>query len=85
MLTFPFHLPVHPAFQLILIGLWLLYVALYWRALVWILRASKFDSQDKILWFLVITLAPLIGLITFHTMCPPHILNPAPASPPPSD
>jgi hypothetical protein len=46
--------------------------------MVQILGASKFDSSDKILWFLVITLAPVIGIITFHAMCPPPLRNPPP-------
>lgn len=48
--------------------------------MVLILGASKFTSIDKILWFLVITLAPLIGIITFHVMCPPPLRNPPPES-----
>ncbi len=56
----------------------MVYICVYWRAMVLILGASKFQSIDKILWFLVITLAPLIGIITFHVMCPPPLRNPLP-------
>jgi hypothetical protein len=65
-----------PIFQILIAVLWLAYVALYWRGMVLVLKATKFDSIDKILWFLVITLAPVIGLITFHVMCPPPVRNP---------
>jgi len=73
MIPFNFTFPNSSLFALVLMLLWLVYMALYWRAMVQILRASKFDSQDKILWFLVITLAPVLGLITFHVMCPPPV------------
>jgi TctA family transporter len=70
-----FSLPMSSTFQILVAVLWLLYLVWYWRAMVRILAASKFTSEDKILWFLVITLAPLIGLITFQVMCPTHVLN----------
>ncbi len=70
-----FNLPMSSTFQILGVVLWLLYLVWYWRALVRILAASKFTSEDKILWFLVITLAPLIGLITFQVMCPTHVLR----------
>lgn len=59
--------------QILILLLWLVYIAIYWRAMVLVIRAGKFDSTDKILWFLIITMAPVIGLITFHVMCPPHV------------
>lgn len=75
-----FNLPMSSTFQILLGVLWLLYLVWYWRALVRILSASKFTSEDKILWFLVITFAPLIGLITFQAMCSTHVLNTPPTS-----
>jgi hypothetical protein len=65
-------------FALAIFVIWLVYICIYWRSMVQILGASKFDSSDKILWFLVITLAPVIGIITFHAMCPPPLRNPPP-------
>lgn len=82
MLPFKIDLPLSPLLQLLVFALWLAYLGWYWRALVRILAASRFDSTDKILWFLVITLAPLIGLLTFQVMCPPQVLNAAAAPPP---
>lgn len=73
MIPFNFSFSSGPVFQILIAVLWLGYIALYWRALVLVMRASKFDSTDKILWFLVITMAPVVGLITFHAMCPPHV------------
>ena len=70
-----FSLPMSSTFQILVAVLWLLYLVWYWRALVRILAANKFTSEDKILWFLVITLAPLIGLVTFQVMCPVHVLR----------
>jgi hypothetical protein len=72
MIPFKFSFSDGPIFIIVMV-LWLGYIALYWRALVLVIRASKFDTTDKILWFLVITMAPVIGLITFHSMCPPHV------------
>jgi hypothetical protein len=80
MIPFKFSLPPTPVFTVLIAVLWILYIGIYWRAMVLILGASKFTSIDKILWFLVITLAPLIGIITFHVMCPPPLRNPPPES-----
>ena len=84
---FKIDLPSSSLLNVLLLVAWLVYLAWYWRSMVQILAARAFDSADKILWFLVITLAPLLGLITFHAMCPPHVLNPVPrvddVSPPP--
>lgn len=52
-----------------------MYAILYWWTLLLILRAKRFEANDKILWFLVITMAPVIGIITFHVMCPPLVRN----------
>ncbi|SKA75482.1 hypothetical protein SAMN02745166_00032 [Prosthecobacter debontii] len=85
MIPFNFTFPNSSLFALVLMLLWLVYMALYWRAMVQILRASKFDSQDKILWFLVITLAPVLGLITFHAMCPPPVRESSMPPTPPAE
>lgn len=73
-----FSLPSSPVLGILLTLAWLAYICIYWRAMVLILGASKLDAQEKILWFLVITLAPLIGLVTFHVMCPPPMRNTPP-------
>jgi len=79
---FEFSFPTSAFFASLSFVPWLIYLYFYWKALGMILSASKFDSTDMILWFLVITMAPLIGLITFHAMCPPHVLNASAVSPP---
>jgi hypothetical protein len=73
MIPFNFSFGSGAVVQIFILVLWLVYMGLYWRGLVLIMKAGKFDSTDKMLWFLVITMAPVIGLITFHTMCPPHL------------
>jgi hypothetical protein len=85
MVPFKFSFPTSGGFPILLALLWLVYIALYWRALVLVIRASKFDTTDKILWFLVITMAPVIGLITFHAMCPPHLRELGTEGKPPGD
>ncbi len=56
----------------LLILLWIGCVIVYWRALFQIVGGGFLDTQEKILWFLVITLAPLIGLITYWISFPPE-------------
>ena len=73
MIPFNFSVGSGAVVQMLIATLWLIYMVLYWRGLVLIMKAGKFDSTDKMLWFLVITMAPVIGLITFHAMCPPHV------------
>jgi hypothetical protein len=84
MIPFKFSFSDGPIFIIVMV-LWLGYIALYWRALVLVIRASKFDTTDKMLWFLVITMAPVIGLITFHAMCPPHLRELGTDGKPPGD
>ncbi len=55
--------------------IWLVWLFLYWRALIQILGAPEFGTQEKILWFLVITFVPVIGLITYWMMGPEHIVD----------
>lgn len=57
---------------------WFVYVIIYWICLGRIVRANRFEATDKILWFLVITMAPVIGIITFWWICPAFVLNKAP-------
>lgn|GEM_PF-3140945 len=49
----------------VLISFSLAYTLIYWRALWLLLLRKDFETQDRILWFLVITMAPFVGLITF--------------------
>lgn len=75
---FPFNFNLNSnstIFALAAFATWAVYLFIYWRGLVTIIRATRFTSQDKILWFLIITLAPVIGIITFYAMCPPHVLD----------
>jgi hypothetical protein len=63
----------------IIFGLgWVVYIAIYWICLMRILRATRFEAADKILWFLVITMAPVIGILAFWWNCPAFVLNRAP-------
>ena len=85
MIPFNFSFGSGAVVQMLIATLWLIYMVLYWRALVLIMKAGKFDSTDKMLWFLVITMAPVIGLITFHAMCPPHLRDAGAEDKPPGD
>jgi hypothetical protein len=58
--------------------LWLIYIICYWLALQQILRATKFEAHDKILWFLVITFAPVLGLLSYWMLCPDFVRNKQP-------
>jgi hypothetical protein len=60
--------------QIVIAG-YIIYFLLYWRCLVQILGATRFEAADKILWFLVITLAPVIGIITYWFMVPENVRN----------
>jgi hypothetical protein len=85
MIPFNFSFGSGAVVQILILVLWLVYMGLYWRGLVLIMKAGKFDSTDKMLWFLVITMAPVIGLITFHAMCPPHLRDVGAEDKPPGD
>lgn len=50
---------------------WIIYLLIYWRTLWRILLLRHFDVNDRILWFLVITMAPIIGIITFYLQVNP--------------
>ncbi len=41
------------------------FIFIYWLVLVSILRRPDFDTQQRILWFLVITMAPVLGLLAY--------------------
>ncbi len=63
------------AFIIFILLALLIYIAIYWRCLAQILGATRFQVDDKILWFLVITLAPVIGIITYWFMVPACVRN----------
>ncbi|MBX7207741.1 MAG: PLDc N-terminal domain-containing protein [Verrucomicrobiaceae bacterium] len=63
-----------PLGRIFLIG-WIIYVVVYWICLFQILRATKFETGDKILWFLVITMAPVLGIVAYLFLCPPFVRN----------
>ena len=71
-----FNLPslggANPFGSIFLLG-WIIYIVVYWICLFQILRATKFETIDKILWFLVITMAPVLGIIAYILLCPPFI------------
>jgi hypothetical protein len=46
------------------------YVVVYWLVLIAILKNAHFSTQEKILWFLVITLAPVVGLAAYWYLDP---------------
>ena len=54
---------------------WGIYIAVYWLCLFQILRATKFETADKILWFLVITMTPVLGIIAYLFLCPVFVRN----------
>lgn len=43
----------------------ILYLVAYWGTLLYILSKKSYSTQERILWFLVITLATVIGLLTY--------------------
>lgn len=49
----------------VVLACWVMYLLIYWRCLFQILGATRFEPTEKILWFLVITLVPVMGIITY--------------------
>lgn len=47
------------------IAVWILYILIYCIALAFLLNRRRFGTNERILWFLVITFAPVIGLVLF--------------------
>lgn len=67
-----FNLPPNLVSPYVMILLWIFYLVIYWRALFQILSGRFLNTQEKILWFLVITLAPVIGIITYWMILTPE-------------
>lgn len=44
---------------------WVLYILIYCTVLAYLLNRRRFGTNERILWFLVITLAPVIGIVLF--------------------
>lgn len=61
----------------LLLGFTLLYSLAYWLALWALLLRKDFETNDRILWFLVITMAPCLGLITYWLVVPGRAAVPA--------
>lgn len=47
------------------IAAWILYLLIYAAVLAFLLNRRRFGTHERILWFLVITFAPVIGLVLF--------------------
>ena len=45
--------------------LWVVYVLIYCATLAYLLNRRRFETKERILWFLVITFAPVIGIVLF--------------------
>ncbi len=43
--------------------LWVVYVLIYCATLAYLLNRRRFETSERILWFLVITFAPVIGIV----------------------
>ncbi|MCF7786988.1 MAG: PLD nuclease N-terminal domain-containing protein [Prosthecobacter sp.] len=44
---------------------WVIYVLIYCATLAYLLNRRRFGTHERILWFLVVTFAPVIGILLF--------------------
>lgn len=44
---------------------WVVYALVYCVTLAYLLNRKRFGTQERILWFLVVTFAPVIGILMF--------------------
>lgn len=44
---------------------WVIYLLIYCATLAYLLNRRRFGTHERILWFLVITFAPVIGILLF--------------------
>ena len=44
---------------------WVIYALIYCATLSYLLNRRRFGTHERILWFLVITFAPVIGILLF--------------------
>lgn len=47
------------------IAVWVVYTLVYCVTLAYLLNRKRFGTHERILWFLVVTLAPVIGILLF--------------------
>jgi hypothetical protein len=47
------------------IAAWVVYTIVYAATLTYLLNRRRFESNERILWFLVITFAPVLGILLF--------------------
>ena len=47
------------------IAAWIIYFLIYCAVLAYLLNRRRFGTNERILWFLVITFAPVIGIALF--------------------
>ncbi len=54
------------------IWVFLVYAIIFLVAVYSLLRRNDFDTQERILWFLVVSTVPLFGMIFYWTIPPPR-------------
>lgn len=47
------------------IAAWFVYILVYCVTLAYLLNRKRFGTHERILWFLVVTFAPVIGILLF--------------------
>ncbi len=47
------------------VAAWVIYTLAYCATLAYLLNRRRFETNERILWFLVITFAPVIGILLF--------------------
>jgi len=47
------------------VAAWVIYTLIYCVTLTYLLNRRRFETNERILWFLVITFAPVIGIVLF--------------------
>lgn len=70
------------------IAAWVVYILIYWVTLAYLLNRRRFGTHERILWFLVTTFAPVIGILLFFLISEDDKLpasHESPSRPPLSD
>ena len=47
------------------VAAWVIYTLIYCATLAFLLNRRRFETNERILWFLVVTFAPVIGILLF--------------------
>jgi hypothetical protein len=47
------------------VAAWIIYILIYCATLAYLLNRRRFGTNERILWFLVVTFAPVIGILMF--------------------